>query len=159
MVLQKKLRKQNEHARVQQQELLLQKTIKCNNEFADITSSKIMFNEIQQLVNALIIIISIYLTLVYEYRTTKVNHAKDAQADDLEKKRNRLRTFLASEEETYEKEFQLKFNLKIDTDVKERETRLRALRSERDRAREDFVKQKRMQQMLCVLIIMLFGIE
>lgn len=66
----------------------------------------------------------------------------------MEKKRNRLREFLASEEESYEEEFQLKSSLKIDTDVMARETRLKALRSERDRARENFVKQKRMQQML-----------
>lgn len=85
---------------------------------------------------------------IYKYLTTKVNHARDAQADDLEKKRNRLRTFLASEEESFEKEFHLKSSLKIETDVKARETRLRALRSERDRARENVVQQKRMQQML-----------
>lgn len=66
----------------------------------------------------------------------------------MEMKRNRLRTFLASEEESYEKEFQLKFSLKIDADVKARETRLKTLRSERDRARENFVEKKRMQQML-----------
>lgn len=77
-----------------------------------------------------------------------MNHAKDAQADDLDKKRNRLRTFLTSEDESYEKEFQLKSSIRIDTDVQARETRLRALRSERERARENFVNQKRMQQML-----------
>lgn len=93
---------------------------------------------------------------IITFLTTKVNHAKDAMADDLEKKRDRLRTFLASEEESYEKEFQLKSSLKIDTDVKARETRLRALRADRDRARENFVKQKRMQQMLCVPFIYIY---
>lgn len=65
---------------------------------------------------------------------------------------HRLRQKIAIEEETFELEYQQRTTYKLDNELQERQDRLMALKHEREQKRQEFVKQKQMQQVLYVCI-------
>lgn len=60
----------------------------------------------------------------------------------------RLRYQLLTEEELFEEEFKQRMRMLADDGIKKRQERLLTLRAERERQREQFVEEKKMQQLL-----------
>lgn len=75
-----------------------------------------------------------------------VDYAQTAREQDLNKKRERLATFLKEEEDYFEHEFINHVKSNLENNAKQREEKLFGLKMERERQNEEFVKQKKIQQ-------------